>query len=343
MTRRSFARIASVTLLLTCILQLPAAAASPGPPITIDNPQRSDAVSFEQEILPVFRRNCLACHSAVERQGGLILESPATILKGGDSGPAAVPGKGLESLLLKLAAHQTEPVMPPEGNDVAAANLTPAQLGLIKLWIDQGARGSGSFDALSPKSMQAVATRLQPVQAVALTADGQYVASGRGNRIQLHHVPTGQLVTTLGDAAVGSATDSAPPFAHSDLVQSLAFNTDGDLLASGGFREIKIWRRPRDVRKQVVSLPDTPTTLAVSPDRQWLAIGSADHSIRLFQLPAGTPAAVLQGHSAAVSALRFATNSKHLLSAAADQTVRIWNLPDGSPAGLLETPTPLTA
>jgi WD40 repeat protein len=318
-------------------------AAQPGPPITIENLQRSDAVSFEQEVLPVFRRNCLACHSAVERQGGLILESPASILKGGDSGPAAIPGKGLDSLLLKLAAHQAEPVMPPEGNDVAASNLTPAQLGLIKLWIDQGARGSGSFDTLSPKAMQAVASRLQPVQAVALTPDGQYVAYGRGNRIHLHHVPTGQLITTLGDAAAGNAPDAASALAHSDLVQSLAFNTDGDLLASGGFREIKIWRRPKDVRKQVVTLPSAPTALTVSPDRKWLAVGAADHSVRLFQLPDGTQGPVLQGHTGPVTALRFAANSPQLLTASADQSVRIWNLPDGSPAGRIETPAPLSA
>lgn len=317
--------------------------AFPGPPITIDNLQRSDAVSFEQEILPVFRRNCLACHSAVERQGGLILESPAQILKGGSSGPAAVPGKGLDSLLLKVAAHQTEPIMPPEGNDVAAANLTPAQLGLIKLWIDQGARGSGGFDTLSPKAMQSVASRLQPVQAVALTPDGQYVAFGRGNRIHLHHVPTGQLITTLGDAAAGPAPDAASAFAHSDLVQSLAFNTDGDLLASGGFREIKIWRRPKDVRNQVVTLPATPGVLAVSPDRTWLAVGAADHIVRLFQLPDGKPGPVLQGHTGPVTALCFASNTPQLLTASADQSIRIWNLPDGSPAGRIETPAPLSA
>lgn len=303
----------------------------------------AEAVSFDQEILPLLRKNCLACHSAAERQGGLILETPASILKGGDSGPAALPGKGADSLMLKLAAHQQEPVMPPEGNDVAALNLTPAQLGLLQLWIDQGARGTGGIDSLSPRSLQLVSPRLQAVQAVAVTADGQYVALGRGNRIHLHHVPTGQLVTTLADAAAGAAADASSALAHRDLVQSLAFNTDGDLLASGGFREIKLWRRPKDVRHATIPLPAAPAALAISPDRTWLAVGSADHSIRLFQLPSGTAGPVLQGHTGAVTGLRFSTELPQLLSAAADQSVRIWNLPDGSPAGLIETPTPLTA
>jgi len=314
-----------------------------GPPITVEMLQRTDAVSFEQEILPVLRKNCLACHSAAERQGGLILETPASILRGGDSGPAAVPGKGLDSLMLKLAAHQQEPVMPPEGNDVAAINLTGAQLGLLRLWIDQGARGTGGIDSLSPRSMQVVSQRLQAVQAVAVTPDGQYVAFGRGSRIHLHHVPTGQLVTTLGDPAAGAAPDAASALAHRDLVQSLAFNTDGDLLASGGFREIKIWRRPKDVRSTNIPLPAAPAAIAVSPDRKWLAVGSADHSIRLFQLPTGAAGPVLQGHTGPVTGLRFTSGLSKLLSVSGDQCVRIWNLPDGSPMGRIETPAPLTA
>ncbi|MFN9035967.1 MAG: c-type cytochrome domain-containing protein, partial [Planctomyces sp.] len=175
-------RAAIVACLPAISVLLPAASAAPvpGPPITIEQPQRSEPVIFEQEILPILQKNCLACHSASERQGGLILETPAGILKGGDNGPAAVPGNAGGSLLLKLAAHQQEPVMPPADNDVAAGNLTPAQLGLLKLWIDQGARGTGGIDSLSPQAMQSLPQRLQPVQAVVLAPDGQTVAVSRG-------------------------------------------------------------------------------------------------------------------------------------------------------------------
>src|SRR4051812_2426279 len=110
-------------------------------PIEIAEIKRDGDVDFEKEILPIFRRNCLACHSATEAQSDLVLESPQTILKGGSEGPAVVPGKGSESRLLKLASNQKEPFMPPPDNDVKAKPLTPAELGLIKLWIDQGAKG----------------------------------------------------------------------------------------------------------------------------------------------------------------------------------------------------------
>ena len=199
-------------------------------PIPVANVQRAEPVVFEKDILPILQKNCLACHSLTEKQGDLVLESPQGILKGGDTGPAAVPGRGAESLLLKVAAHQVEPVMPPEGNDVAAKPLTSQELGLLKLWIDQGARGSSGVATLSPQKWQALAKSVGPVYAVAVTPDGQYVAASRANQLFLYHVPTGKLVTRLSDSALASG-ENDPAIAHRDLVQSLAISVDGDLLA----------------------------------------------------------------------------------------------------------------
>src|SRR4029077_6013856 len=82
-------------------------------PIAITEVKHEGPVDFEKEILPIFRRNCLACHSATEAESDLVLETPMTILKGGSEGPAVVAGKSAESLLLKMAARQKEPFMPP--------------------------------------------------------------------------------------------------------------------------------------------------------------------------------------------------------------------------------------
>ena len=121
-----------VLLGITVFCLMPLNFSLAGPPIAIETIQRTEPVNFEKEILPILQKNCLACHSASEKQGNLILESAQGILKGGDTGAAAVPGKGLDSLLLKVASHQIEPVMPPEGNDVAASNLTSQELGSIR-------------------------------------------------------------------------------------------------------------------------------------------------------------------------------------------------------------------
>ena len=310
-----------------------------GPPITIDTIQRADSVVFEKEILPILQKNCLACHSASEKQGNLVLESPQGILKGGDTGPAAVAGKGFDSLLLKAASHQVEPVMPPQGNDVAASNLNSQELGLIKLWIDQGARGTGGIDSLSPRQMRTLPKSMAPVQGLSLTQDGQYVAFGRGNKILLHHVPTGQLMTELVDPALVGNSGGA----HRDLVQSLTFNVDGDLLASGGFREAKLWRRPRDVQKLSVATAAPASAIAVSPDRKWYAASGAGNTIRLFNSVDGAAGLTLTGHTDVVTSLRFNADGQKLVSGSVDQSICIWNMTDGSLAGRIETGLPVTS
>src|SRR5207244_932718 len=58
-----------------------------------------------------------------------------TLLKGGDSGPAVLPGKRAESLLIELVqGFDPDNVMPKKGS-----RLTAEQIGLLRAWIDQGA------------------------------------------------------------------------------------------------------------------------------------------------------------------------------------------------------------
>src|SRR5262245_34267531 len=127
---------------LAALAAFAGAAGSVAAPIDIAELKRDGDVDFEKDIIPIFRRSCLSCHSATEAQSDLVLESPQTILKGGAEGPAVVPGKGSDSRLIKLASKQKEPFMPPPDNDVKAKPLTPQELGLLKLWIDQGAKGA---------------------------------------------------------------------------------------------------------------------------------------------------------------------------------------------------------
>lgn len=311
-------------------------------PISIQN--RSTPVDFEREILPILQKNCLACHSASEANGELVLETPQSILKGGDSGPAVVAKKSDASLLIKVASHRMEPHMPPPKNDVAAKDLTPQQLGLLKLWIDQGATGGNSSGVRSPRKWRPLAKGLKPIYAVAVTPDGQFAACGRANQIFIYHVSTGQLVTRLTDPDLQARTrDGLPGIAHLDFVQSLAFNPTGDLLASGGFRVAKLWRRPSDVRRLNLATGDAITAVAVSPDGKTAATASADNSIKLWNLADGKPGLVLKGHSAAVTSLQFSAGGAKLVSASTDKTIRSWNTADGSLQGRIDTSAEVNA
>ena len=101
------------------------------PPLAVAQIERTTPVDYTSEILPLLKQNCLACHHAKEAEGGLVLETLESILKGGDSGTALVAGKPAESLLFTRAGGGDDPLMPPEDNGVGAKSLSPEQLGLL--------------------------------------------------------------------------------------------------------------------------------------------------------------------------------------------------------------------
>src|SRR6476661_2626967 len=72
----------------------------------------ADTPSYSQ-VHALFAKHCLSCHDAKEAEGGLVLETHASLLKGGDTGPAIVPGKSADSLLVRQIEHREKPFMPP--------------------------------------------------------------------------------------------------------------------------------------------------------------------------------------------------------------------------------------
>ena len=85
-------------------------------PLTVAALNRDTSVDFNAEIVPFLRKNCFACHNQTKAKAKLILETPAAILVGGESGPAVEPGKAEASLLFISAAHLEDPPMPPAKN-----------------------------------------------------------------------------------------------------------------------------------------------------------------------------------------------------------------------------------
>ena len=197
-------------------------------------------VEFRRDIRPILRRNCLACHNESETEGELVLESVKSILAGGDSGPAVIPKDAGESLLFQLAAHRTEPYMPPVDNDVGARTLTAKQLGLLKLWIDQGAT-KGTSDVRSEQiQWKPVASSSAPTFALDVSRTGRWVAAGRGNEVTVYGVTEQDARHKLVDDTI---KETHPDAAHLDVVQSLAFSPGEEMIVSGGYRCVKVWQR----------------------------------------------------------------------------------------------------
>jgi WD40 repeat protein len=312
-------------------------------PIAIEVPKRDKPVDFNADILPFLKTNCIACHHTKDPENQLILETVKTILKGGDAGPAVVPGKSAESLLLQTAAHQKKPVMPPRKNKVGAGTLSPQQLGLLKLWIDQGAKEPQTFEIEAPH-WQPVTSAWQPIYAVALDSDGQFAACGRAGHLFLYHVPTGRLIDQPADPKLSSLVPAGQPgLADRDAILSMTFSPDGNLLATGGYRSIHLWKKELNEKKGKIELPADPKALALSADGSKLAFAAAGNVVKVLDLATGKLAAELKGHAGPVTSVRFSSDGARILTGSADKTVRIWKLADGSPAGKLEMPAAAAA
>lgn len=89
---------------------------------------------FLEQVKPLLDSRCGSCHGAEKQKGGLRLDSRAAALKGGETGPAILPGKPAQSLLVQAVAH-TKPdlEMPPKDK------LAKSEIALLEQWIRDGA------------------------------------------------------------------------------------------------------------------------------------------------------------------------------------------------------------
>jgi WD40 repeat protein len=314
-----------------------------GGPIPIEVPKRDKPVDFRTDILPFLKTNCIACHHAKDPEGQLVLENVKSILKGGDSGPSVVPGKSGESLMLTSAAQQKKPFMPPRKNKVGAGALTPQQLGLLKLWIDQGCKDSAPAPEIDPPHWQPIAGGWQPIYAVGLDSEGQFAACGRAGHLFLYHVPTGKLVAQPSDPKLAALV---PPgtagLADRDAILSMAFSPDGSLLATGGYRAIRLWKKEQSEKKSKIELALDAKAVALSADGSKLAYAAAGNVVKIVDLSTGKAAAEIKGHGDAVSSIRFSADGALVLTGSADKTARVWKA-DGSVVGKIETPSAVAA
>jgi len=321
--------LATLAAAWLCIQSAGAVAAAEGRPV--EPPARDATVRFEEDVLPVLAANCVACHNAKVREGGLMLDSVAAILKGGDSGPGVVAGKPAESVLFLRATHRQGDVMPPPDNKVAARPLSPVELGLLERWIATGA-AAGPAVARQPIAWRPLPRGVGPVPAVAITADGRLTAAARGNGVGVFDTRSGRLIETLVDPATAAAEVGQ---AHLDAVSAVAFAPDGDRLATGSFRTVKVWRRRPPL--QVAEIADSAgaTAAAAAPGGTLVALGLPDGRIALADPAAGRGPRLISAHAGPVTALIFTAAGASLCSAGRDGLVLTIRVEDGVVTGRL--------
>jgi WD40 repeat protein len=206
-----------------------------------------------------------------------------------------------------------------------------------------------------------------PVTALAFCPDGQVLANGGNDgKVRLWGLPDGRLLRTLNDHPGGVTCLAIHPDGrtlvtggHDGMLwlwglpdgralglleqahapRSLALRPDGRLLASGlgdWKGTVQLWDFPEGrPRARLEGHNGAVSSLAISPDGQWLVSGGEDSRVCVWELPDGNFRQMLRTRDW-VAALAITPDNRTLASAGYDRAVRLWKLPTGEPLAKLE-------
>jgi WD40 repeat protein len=270
--------------------------------------------SFARDVRPVLDIECAGCHQPARPRGGLDVTSLPSLLTGGDSGPALIPGAPDQSpLALSIAPHADQaPAMPQQ-----RAPLSASTVDLIRRWIAAGAIDDSPplledpIDAENPP----VYARSPIVTAIAWSPDGALIAASGFHETLLFAASDGALVGRL--------------IGRSERIESLAFSPDGSRLAVAGgsparFGELQIWQvATRTLEHAESATRDSLRGVSFNADGSLVAYGCADRSVRAFDLKTKKQVLFNAAHDDVVLDTAFSTDGSHLVSVSRDRSLKL--------------------
>lgn len=269
----------------------------------------ADEVVGYQQIESIFAQNCIACHNAKKAEGGLSLQSPTAMIAGGESGPAVVAHNMAESLLLVRVLDRENP-MPPVDNAVDAQPLSESEVAELRRWIEQGATDNRPAAQGQPLAWQRLPAHVQPIYTMESSEDGTYLAVGRGNTVEVGNQPPAACFQAFRLIDKSLQLDGGSPLDATDLdiVQSLAFSPDSQLLATGGYRTVKLWKRQTAARTVLADLSSGSKVAKISPNGQRLVRAVGQHGFELVDINSGQAHRFLKSHVSAVQCAVWLTD-----------------------------------
>jgi WD40 repeat protein len=308
--------------------------------LAADPPKAPKKITYQDNIQPILREKCFACHDSDKLKGGLDVTSFTKLMEGGGSGAVVKPGDANGSRMLMVVSHKVQPFMPPKSD-----RLPQQTLDTIRLWIEQGAlenAGSKAI-ALKPKTDVGLTSVVRgrpagppPMPLPGKLAHDPVLVTPRANAVTAMAAnPWSPLVAVAGHRQVllynsdSLQLEGVLPFPYG-LPAVLKFSRNGSLLLAAGGRggqsgKAVVWSVLTG--EKVVEVGDeTDSVLAadISADQTQIALGGPNKLVRIYSTRDGEKIREIKKHTDWIYALEYSPDGVLLASADRNGGVFVW-------------------
>ena len=307
-------------------------------------------VSYETDIVPIFRQHCFKCHGNDKQKADINLQSYSAMMAGGSGGEILTAGNADDSILFLAMIHdESAAKMPPK-----SAKLPEAKLALVRKWIEQGIRETATSKAKGPiRERPAFVPNVRakqdgpppmpkdlpeadvpkmhrpfPVITLASNPWSPLIATPRQDGIDLHEIVTeDDKKPSLKQLGTLAFSEGEP--------HVLRFSRDGRLLLAAGGRPVQSGRvvlYEVVTGKRVAEVADELDTIIaadLSPDQTKIAIGGTNRLVKVFSTATGKLLYQMDRHTDWVTALEFSPDGKQLATGDRSGGIHLWDTASG--------------
>jgi hypothetical protein len=300
-------------------------------------------VTYEDDVLPIFRDNCLKCHNPDKLKGDLDLTSFSGAVKGGGSGVTLNAGDPDGSQLFKSITHTDEPAMPPN------SKLAERDILTIRKWIEGGmlqGAGSKALAASKPavdlglKSVSIGRPEGPPPMPQALSLE-PFAVAARGTALTaVVNSPWAPIVALSGAKQIVFYDTNTLEFLGvlpfpEGFPCDVKFSRNGKLLIVGGGRGgqsglVTVWDITTGERVITIGEQfDSVLATDISSDQRWIALGGPDRVLKIYDTRDGSLVHRIKKHTEWITAAEFSPDSKYLATGDRNGGLVLWETESG--------------